>query len=136
MDFGPLTFLFFSIMIFERKQKYWWPFQQSWAVNEFLKVFIGLSTLFLHTSMWMTLYLEETLKFHLNCTISDCDPLNYISSDLTQKRSRRFFYFQWTTKTTTHSLNWCFLGRFFMERKFSFILLCIKCLSSKKIRFA
>ena len=131
LEMGFLYEVDFSIMIFERKQKYWWPFQQSWAVNGFPKVFIGLSraTLFRHTSMWMTLYLEETLKYHWNCTISDCDPLNYISSDLTQKRSRRFFYFQWTTKTTTNSLNWCFLGRFFMERKFSFILLCIKWLS-------
>ena len=81
-------------------------------------------------------------NFNFNCTISDCDPLNYISSDLTQKRSRRFFYFQWTTKSTTNSLNWCFLGRFLIEHKFSLFfivpkffnnLFCLICLIPSKL---
>ena len=66
-------------------------------------------------------------------TISDCDQMNYRSSDLTQKRSRRFFYFQWTTKTTTNSLNWCFLGRFLIEHKFSLFFIVPKFFNNQGI---
>ena len=94
----------------------------------------------IHVSSYCTPALRSTVNF--NCTISDCDPLNYISSDLTQKRSRRFFYFQWTTKSTTNSLNWCFLGRFLIEHKFSLFFIvpkffnnpfCLKCLIPSKL---